>query len=166
MREAWKPIPDFPRYAISNFGRVLNVETDLIKTPSPNQQGIPSVSFVKDRVQYRRSVAKLVAEAFLDKREKYPQFNTPIHLDGDRFNCHVDNLVWRPLWFASRYHAQMKLGIPYGFTAAVRCVDTGEEYQDVMEAAVSRGMLMKDIILSIQNRAPVFPTWEYFEIIA
>lgn len=162
MAEQWVEIDGFPGYAVSSLGRVMNTNTELIKTATPNQAGVYNVLLMADGVQHRRSVALLVAKAFLEPPPR-PVFDTPINLDGDRKNNAVDNLVWRPRWFAVSYNRQFKTPVPYDFKNGVRCIDTNRVYDHVRVCAVENGLLMKEIILGIWNQTPVFPTWQMFE---
>lgn len=162
-KEKWMEIEEFPIYAVSNHGRVMNKNTDLIKTPTPNQQGIPSVLLVRDRQQFRRSVPLLVAQHFVPNRR--PNFTTPINLDGDRFNNYWRNLEWRPQWFAMGYHHQFKAPVPFGFNARVECVESKQVFENITDCAKEYGLLMKDIIYSTQSQTPVFPTWQTFRVV-
>ena len=112
-QERWAPIEGFPLYEVSDQGRVRNVKTGHIKIPQINQAGIVNVLLVARGEQSRRSVAVMVAEAFLP--EPPQTWNaTPINMDGDRTNNWVDNLEWRPRWFAIRYHQQFHRGVARG----------------------------------------------------
>lgn len=164
MREKWVQLEEFPVYAVSNYGRVMNVNSDTIKVPSPNQQGIPSINFFRDGYQFRRAIGLLVAKTFLPE-PRHEAFDTPINLDGDRLNNHVDNLEWRPRWFAQKYHAQYRESMAFGYRAGVRIIDTGEVFVNVRDCAMQYGLLEKDIILAAHNNKPVFPTGHYFRIV-
>lgn len=143
----------------------MNVGTDLIKTPTPNQQGIPSVILMVDRKQFRRAVGLLVALSFLDSPPS-ERFDTPINLDGDRMNNHVDNLAWRPRWFALKYHAQFKKEVSFGFDAPLHLIQTGEHFESVRDCAMKYGLLEKEIIMAAHTKTPVFPTWQEFELVS
>lgn len=162
--ETWADIEGFPGYAVSNHGRVMTKSTELIKTPTPNQQGIPSVLLMLDHVQHRRTVSRLVAEHFVPRRQ--PHFDTPINMDGDRNNNHWENLDWRPRWFAAKYHAQFKNPLPYGFNAGVFCVQDGKKFEDAYSAAAHYGVLIKEIIASAHTQQPVFPSWQVFGVLS
>lgn len=162
--EVWADIDGFDDYAVSNHGRVMNKNTELIKTPTPNQQGIPSVLLMRDRIQHRRSVALLVAHHFVPPKQ--PHFDTPINIDGDRFNNHWQNIDWRPRWFAHQYHAQFKKPLPYGFKARVFCVQDGMQFENAYDAAAHYGALVKEIVLSTHTQQPVFPTWHVFGVLS
>ena len=143
----------------------MNKNTELIKTPTPNQQGIPSVLLMHDRVQYRRSLPLLVAHHFVANRHP-PHFDTPINIDGDRFNNYWENLDWRPRWFAAKYHAQFHKPIPYGFNAGVFCAQDGNSFSNILDAAAYYGVLVKEIVISTHTQAPVFPTWQVFGVLS
>lgn len=165
MREQWIELEDYPGYAISSEGRVMNTVTDLIKSPSQNQQGILMVNMSVHNRQTIRSVAVLVAKFFLDSDEWPPHFDTPIHLDGDKANCSAENLAWRPRWFAVKYHRQfnpIERETRYGFRCPVEIIDTGEVFPTSWEAAVKYGLLDHEIWLATQNRTYVFPTNQRF----
>lgn len=164
MIEQWVEIREFPGYAISNLGRVRNEEDDRFKVVSVNQAGVRHVLLMKNRRQHRRAVAGLVADAFLP-RPRYDHFNTLIHLDGDRSNCAVDNLAWRPRWFATRYHRQFQPGALRGFLEPVYDVESGETFPSSWEAALKYGLIDHEIRVATLNRTYVFPTGQRFRVL-
>lgn len=164
MELEWLEIDGFPGYAICNDGTIINNRRDLEKTPYVNQQGIPSVLFMRNGEQCRRGIAKLVATHFLNTPPR-DTFDTPINLDGNRMNNRADNLAWRPRWFAVQYHAQLKRPTRFRLNGQLHLLDTNEEYDDIRACAMQYGLLEKDIVLSAQNRTVVFPTWHSFQII-
>lgn len=163
MIERWRPIPESESYAISDHGRVKFTKTNRIKAISLNQQGIPNVNLYYDGVQHRRSVALLVAEAFL-KKHSNPRFNTPVNLDGNRKNNHYSNLVWRPRWFAIKYHAQFHNG-KRGYNVPVREIRSGEVFPTSWDAAMRYGLIDRDIMVATMNRTTVFPDGYMFEVV-
>lgn len=163
-RESWVDLEDYPGYVISNLGRVMNKSTEIIKTPTENQQGIISVNLIRDHIQCRRSVALLVANTFLPAPNN-PRFDTPIHLDGDRFNCRADNLAWRPLWFARQYHTQLREPVNPEWRGVVELIETGEVFDDIRQCSTTYGLLEKDIIHSAHTNTPVFPAMHTFRLV-
>ena len=161
-KETWVEIEEFPGYAVSSWGRVMNTETDLIKKATVNQAGIPNVLLMRDGEQFRRSVAVLVANHFLDKPDRIA-FDTPINLDGDRCNNRADNLAWRPRWFAMRYHQQFQRGSVHGFKGGIMLAD--EVFDDVRECAKAYGLLESELITCAQNKTPIFPTWQTVQMV-
>lgn len=161
-REDWKDIPEFPLYAVSDQGRIMNVMYDRIKVLSRNRAGILHVIMMRDdQTTARRSVAHLVAEAFLDPPQR-DDFTTIIHLDGDRMNCGADNLMWRPRWFAIRYHKQFSTDSRRGFREPIEDVATGETFDNSWQAALKYGLIDYDIMISTLNRTYCFPTGQVF----
>lgn len=106
LKERWRAIPGFPRYLVSNFGRIKRlaytdaiVRSDLstvvsrhyseiiVKTSMKNNS--MEVNLIRDKQQYSRSVALLVAKAFLPG-----DGNCVLHKDLDNTNNKVSNLSW------------------------------------------------------------------------
>lgn len=159
MKE-WRKIQSFTDYSVSNFGQVRNDETGRIMSLLVNQTGVVHVGLTKNRTLHKRSVSLLVAQAFLD-REREEAFVTPINLDGNRRNNHVENLAWRPRWFAVKYFRQFS-----GFaqkTSPIEEARTHEVFLNPWEAVIKYGLLHADIILSLRHGRRVWPTGQRFE---
>jgi hypothetical protein len=164
MLTEWRPIVSFPGYSVSDTGLVRNDEQDRIMTLMVNQFGIVNVGLTRDRIQYRRAVCRLVAHAFLVP-PRHETFDTPVNLDGDRLNNHVENLLWRPRHFATRYFAQFKLP-PMKPAFAVEEVNTGEQFHSSWEAAITYGLIELDVRHSTRTDAEVWPTYQRFSRIS
>ena len=163
MLENWRTIENFPEYAVSDHGRVRSNKSGRILSLNDNQFGVVQVGLMRDGVQYHRSVPLLVAKAFIP----IPgiPFDTPINLDGDRHNNRVENLTWRPRWFAIRYNQQFRR--PYENPIDARIIDlkTQEVSENSFECACRYGLLERDLVLSILNRTYVWPTYQEFGIL-
>lgn len=162
--ELWSPIPEFPNYEVSSYGEVRNVVTGHILVLRMNQFGVVYVPLWRDGEQYSRSIARLVATAFVPV--PFEAYDTPINVDGDRTHNHVDNLLWRPRWFAVKYNRQFReplssIHIPFPF----RDIATGEVTDNSLECARAYGLLERDVVFCYLNRMPVWPTYQEFEII-
>lgn len=160
--EHWKVIPTFPRYEVSDRGRVRNRDTERIMRTKLNQYGVVGVGLMRDGEQHHRSVPKLVAMAFLPMEKE--AFDTPINLDGNRFNNDVENLVWRPRWFAIQYNRQFKVRYDRPITRAIVDINTNKVFFDSFAVATTFGLLERDVVLSIFNRTYVWPTYQQFAI--
>jgi len=158
--EEWKRILEFPDYSISNQGRVRNDVNRRMMAILVNQRGIAHVGMTKGRHQYKRSIARLVAEYFLPEHPN-PNFDTPINLDGDRLNNEVENLAWRPKWFAMRYVRQFHKGIPE-IIVPIKNMKTGEVFSDSRAASIHYGLLEKEILHGVLNHTYVWPTYIVF----
>lgn len=163
MNEHWKAIERFPEYSVSNYGRVRSNKSGRILSTSPNQFGVVQVGLMKDGVQYHRSVPLLVAKAFIPI--KPGPFDTPINLDGDRLNNRVDNLVWRPRWFAIKYNRQFRFPYPDRIDRPIVDKKTGEVSNNSLDCACRYGLLEEEIVISILTRTYVWPTYQEFRIL-
>jgi hypothetical protein len=130
-----------------------------------NPHGVHYVGLTKGKRQYNKSVAVLVAEAFVPKpaQDRQGMFNSPIHLNGHKDDLQAHNLMWRPFWFAKQFHLQFKKG-PTTATPILE-IKTDERYSCPLIAAMAFGLLEKDIIASALNRTFAFPTFQEFRFI-
>jgi NUMOD4 motif len=163
ISEEWRKIDRFDGYSVSNYGLIRTDKTGRILALNENQFGVLQVGLMRDGVQYHRSVPLLVAKAFIP-RDKEP-FDTPINLDGDRHNNQVDNLVWRPRWFAIRYNQQFRQPYENPINAPIMDLKTREVSEDSFACAQRYGLLEQDLVLSILNRTYVWPTYQEFGIL-
>lgn len=162
LAEEWTSVPDFPEYSISNYGRVRSIRLDRLLAWSPIYYNIPTVGMMRDGVQMRRSVPVLVCRAFIP--QPAPHFDTPIHLDGDRTNCRVDNLAWRPRWFAINYHKQFSSPPFPEWDSDIVLLETGEVFSTPAEAARKYGEIEREIFRSTVSERAVFPHDHHYVI--
>jgi hypothetical protein len=159
--EEWVPLLGYPGYSVSNLGRIRNDKRERVLTVVRTQTNYPFVGLVKDGQQVKRSVSKLVIETFIP-RPATPLFTTPIHFDGDLSNCRVDNLDWRPRWFALRHTRQFRVE-QEEHPEPVREIKTGEIFDNMWGAVFRYGLLYSDLFLAILNNTYVFPTMQTYE---
>lgn len=159
----WVPIDDFPGYSISRSGEVRNDSTGRILAQKVNQYGVVYVGMMKDHRQRQRSVALLVAQTFI-RRTRGPM-DTPINLDGDRYNNSVENIVWRPRWYAREYNRQFRKPYLHPVVKPIVNLETGEEYRNSWECAQLNGLLEKDVVASILNRTYTAVTYQRFGVL-
>lgn len=155
----WRRIHSFPGYSVSETGYVRNDESGRQMTMLVNQSGVVNVGLTKNRTQYKRAVALLVAKAFLTVVLQ-DTFDTPINLDGDRYNNWVGNLALRPRWYATKYFQQFHEEPIEEYP--IEDVDSGEVFQSSWHAATILGLLQSDIVLSIHTGKKVWPTNQRF----
>ena len=102
QREQWKPIPEFPRYEVSNFGRVrfaggvrANRWGEYIAPPKMltchPYEGYRKVSLYKGKKKFTRRVCRLVLMAFHGCPSGGQECN---HKNGDRSDDRIENLEW------------------------------------------------------------------------
>lgn len=163
MTQQWAELEEFPDYAVSDLGEIGNMKTGLIRKVSINQQGNVKVSIYRGKELYTRSVAVMVAEAFVEGRSEF--FNTPIHLDGDKTNCRADNLMWRPRWFAVNYHRQFYEEAFFEHILWIQELTTGREYPSVHEACIDLGLYYNDVYRSYIHETQIPLTRHEFRVL-
>jgi hypothetical protein len=161
--EHWKTIAEFPRYSVSNHGRVRRNASDRVLAPSENQYGVLQVGLMRDRTQFKRSVPLLVVTAFLPQPSGL--FDTPINLNGDRTDNRLGNLAWRPRWFAVKYNKQFLEPWHSPIQRPLQDTKTGSVTANSWACFQRYGLLEKDLVLSILNRTYVWPTYQEFRVI-
>lgn len=161
----WQPVQGFPGYSINPLGQVRRDSSGRLMAPRFNQYGVPYVGLMRNWEQCTRSLPRLVAHTFIPQRNAI--FDTPIQIDGDRANCRVDNLMWRPRWYAVLYNRQFE-GDRYDhpIDVPVRVADLdGLEFSNSLAAACMFGLLEREVVMSILNHTPTWPTYQYFELV-
>ena len=163
MSIRWKELDEFPDYAVSELGDIYNIKTDMPRKTSMNQYGIMKISLYQGNVLLTRSVAVLVANAFVPGHTDV--FDTPIHLDGDRRNCRADNLMWRPRWFAVRFHRQFDTEEFYNSNVEIAELTTGRIYPSVKDACMDLGLCYNDVYRSYIHQEPLGLTRHEFALV-
>lgn len=161
--ERWLEIDEFPGYSVSNKGRVRNDDSGLILAMIRNQGGSFFVGMVRDGRQYKRGVAKLVANRFLPHNTQ-DHFDTPMHLDGDRANSSAANLVWRPRWFSNKYFRHFEdreYRRPY-YPYPIYEAKSETVFANSWEAAIHYGLLEYSVYRSVVEGEQTWPTFQIF----
>ena len=89
----YKQIEGFPDYAVSDEGCIMNTITGRELTPKDNGLGYMVVSLWKNNRSHTRTVASLVAKAFIPCVLEGAA--VAYNVDGDKNNNRVENLEWR-----------------------------------------------------------------------
>jgi len=104
--ELWKTIKDYENYEISNFGNVKNKKTGRILNLYKKKNYYLVYLYNKEGKK-AKLVHRLVANAFIENPNNYPQIN---HKDENSLNNCVDNLEWCTAKYNSNYgHHKEKL---------------------------------------------------------
>jgi hypothetical protein len=156
--DSWAQIPNFDRYLISRYGNIKNKRTGEEVVTRINNTGTLSVMLYADGRSNHLSVARLVAHTFVPNEYNPVIFDTPIHLDGNRRNCSMDNLVWRPRWFAIKFHKQFDYESYLLSKGVLHCEDTNETFESVREVVKNHGVYCNDVLMLATNKQGfVFP---------
>lgn len=158
--EEWTEIVEFPAYSVSTEGRVINNETGRILSISSSRKsrGTAYVSLYYKNALKVRGLALLVAEAWVPRDSM--AFDTPINLNGNRKDCRAENLMWRPLWFARKYHKQFSERV--NWTNTFLNLDTGQ-VDNLYEIVTKNGLLAEEVrdsgLVNTAKNKPYFQVW-------
>lgn len=161
--ENWVEVEGFPGYSVNPLGQVRKDSSGRVLHVRLNQYGVPYVGLMRNWKQCIRSLPRLVATAFISQPNQI--FDTPINLNGDRTDCRVENLMWRPRWYAVHYANQFQDRYDNPINAPVRETETGEEFPDSLAAGCRFGVLEREVVLSILNNTLAWPTYQQFELV-
>lgn len=134
----YKTIPEYPKYACSEDGEIINTQTGKPLSKSINQKGyIQHCISIKGK---RKIIFphRIVAELFVDNPENKPYVN---HIDGNKQNNNCTNLEWCTNSENVR-HAIYVLNMDFAGRnkKAVKCLDTGEIYNSTLEVERKLGI--------------------------
>lgn len=96
----WKTIEEIPNYEVSSDGQVRNKKTNVILKAHKDHKGYLEVRISYNHQKYSLKVHRLVAQAFIDNPNNYPQVN---HKDECKTNNRVSNLEWCTAKYNSNY---------------------------------------------------------------
>lgn len=89
--EIWKPIKDYEKILISNFGRAKNSETDHLYKFSDNGRGYDCFCTTINGKRKTFKIHREVGIAFVDNPDNLPIVD---HEDSNKKNNHYLNLSW------------------------------------------------------------------------
>lgn len=160
--EEWIAVEGFPGYSVSPLGHVRKDSSGRVLHVRVNQYGVPYVGLMRNWRQHIRSLPRLVATAFIPSDN--PIFDTPINLNGDRTDCRIENLAWRPRWYAILYNNQFEERYENPIDATVIEAESAEGFPNSFAAACHFGLLEREVVLSILNHTLAWPTYQQFEL--
>jgi len=144
----WRAIAGFPGYEVSSGGEVRSYylpghrilgEEPRILLPAIKRHGYQEVTLCDGHRHTSHRVHVLVLEAF---RERRPSNKVARHLNGNRINNHLTNLVWGT--HDDNERDKLKHGTLYRGSRHPRAKITESDVLK-MKALRTQGMLLKDI---------------------
>lgn len=130
--ERWRVSPDFPKYEVSDHGRIRHINGAPRKTRLCG--GYLYVSIWHDGKLRNVRLHRLVARTYIPNPKNKPHVN---HKDGNKENNNVSNLEWNTPSENER-HKVGTLGAkqtPPVHLKAVICLETNCKYLSIKEAA-------------------------------
>lgn len=162
--EKWMTVADFPRYSVSNKGNMRGINGNKMRL-SPDRYGYICVFLYKEgghRKGKRARVHRLVAKAFIPNPSSKPYIN---HKDGVRSNNNVENLEWASNsdnqkhrfhvlghGISEEHRKKMLSASIKACQKSVLCVETGELFNSVRDAAKSKGVCQSSISFVCSGR--------------
>ena len=128
MNEEWRICKDFEDYAVSNLGRIYSLRRNTYNKFT-ERKGAISIQFHKDGKIIERTVARVVAQAFILNPNN---LKIVLHKDGDCSNNRVDNLEWGNL-------SRKRPDVSERFSKPIKCLETGKVYPSVLSATKDIG---------------------------
>ena len=106
--EIWSEIKGFPKYYISNEGKLKSCKkrNEVIMTPQVSRDGYMCNNLFDGVSYHRKNLHRLVAEAFLPNPNNLPEVD---HIDRDKSNNTVSNLRWTTI-SQNRINRTCKIG--------------------------------------------------------
>lgn len=145
----WKVIENF-NYKINECGDIVSLfpksKSKQLKQ-FPDKDGYLKIRLWGDGKYTNFSVHRLVAKTFIDNPDNKPTVN---HIDGDKTNNCTYNLEWAT-YKEQEAHSHSVLGKRPWNCSKVKCVETGEIYDTVSEAASAFNSYSGNISRSIKK---------------
>ena len=173
--EELKQIEEFPRYMVSNLGRIFsytNPKKPKMLRPSPDGFGYKQVALMKDGKRITKKVARLVAQAFIPNPLDKPQVDhiIPISEGG---TDEMSNLRWATASENQRNQRtykklkarlqQMAVERSYGVYAYDKQYNQVSAFTSTAEAARQLGLSQGNISSCCQGSLPTYKglIWSY-----
>jgi hypothetical protein len=146
--EHWIEVEQHPRYLVSNYGQVYDRRSDRLVKQQFDRAGYKRVHLTLPTGRLTVSVHRLVAGSFYAIDPSEFEVN---HIDGNKANNHIANLELCTRSENMRYaYAMGAVRLPN--ETRVRCVETGEEFRTIREAARAIGVSDHKSILRVLDK--------------
>ena len=130
--EEWRDIIGYEGlYQVSNLGRIKSIYRNHIMKARLDKYGYYQIGLTKNKKQRFFKVHRLVAQAFIDNPQNYPQIN---HKDEVKTNNNVNNLEWCTNLYNMNYGTRRERASEK-CKKKVMCITTGEIFSSINEAS-------------------------------
>lgn len=153
MSEIKGNIEGYPDYFITSCGRVWSFKSNKFLKLKKQKTGYCYVDLYNENGQTRFYIHRLVAEAYISNPSN---FDTVDHIDFNKENNNVNNLRWMSRSENTRRKKNPK---------RVRCIETGEIFDSLAEAARAVGRDRTNICSCLKGRQKTCGGfhWEYYK---
>lgn len=135
--EWMKQIPGMNgQYSITRDGRVYSHKSKKFLSSTDNGSGYLNVILCVDGKPFHKYIHRLVAETYIPNPKNLPEIN---HKDENKANNAVENLEWCTSAYNKNFGDRAK---KYSVSRGkpVVCIDTGERFHAIREAARCMGI--------------------------
>lgn len=159
FNERWAPIEGFPNYEVSDAGRVRNVRRDRFLKPHFVGKGYLNVRLCNRSGHYMVRLNRLVALTFIGD---IPDGWDVDHVNGDKTNNHVSNL--EIVTKSENHKRAYATGLQTPRYKSVLCVETGEVFRSITEAAEHFGIRQGNLSNVVSGRRPSIRGYHFREV--
>ncbi|TET67298.1 MAG: hypothetical protein E3J56_13180 [Candidatus Aminicenantes bacterium] len=108
LSEKWRIIPEFPRYAVSNQGRLMRIDTGKFIKPFLSKNGYLHIILCQTGKRFHKTVHRLIALTFLGPCPSGKEVN---HKNGIKTNNKSKNLEYLTKAENENHASQMGLKV-------------------------------------------------------
>lgn len=126
--EIWKDIKGFENYfAISNYGRIKNLNNNKIRKPTLAKNGYLTISLWNKTKKQRIPlyIHRLVAKHFVDGYNECVN-----HIDGNKLNNYFQNLEWCSLSYNTKHAYDNEL---INNHSSIEIIENGMKFKKVID---------------------------------
>lgn len=155
--ERWAEVIGFENYAVSDQGRIRNIDTGRILKPCYNYAGHESwygqLTLMRNGKYYQRYINRLVAIAFCEGYSLGLEVN---HEDGDKTNAAAHNLTWIACSenMDRAYQTELLKVTNKDKRKALEIIETGERFESLTECAEYLEVSKVSICKQLKGKLP------------
>ena len=132
-----RDIPGYEgEYAVTSCGKIWSYKNNIFLVQGQNRKGYKVVQLCKNGKQKSFLVHRIVALVYVDNPHKYPEVN---HKDETRNNNCANNLEWCTRRYNNTYGNSVEKRARITGKKVI-CIETGETYYSIGEAARKTGI--------------------------